>query len=249
MNQINDNYQKFITENKYDEKKYKKFLREASINLNKCFNCNYIYNILIDYSSEKINLKCNKCNIEQGYNFQEYLNILNNNFFECNICKKNDEKKHFNFCKKCKKYICRDCIKKHIQKEYKLKDENYKFYRYKYYLMNFYCNIHNKICNGICLDCEENICPKCEMELHLNHKTKISNNNEIFKLIKEQKENLLLEQKKFEKMEEIMEDCFETLKAYFENLLNNKRKELEIKEEIIKELETFNYDNILMMKD
>ena len=246
MNQINDNYQKFITENKIDEKKYKNFLRETSINLNKCFNCNYLYNILIDYSSNKINLKCNKCNIDHGYYYQEYLNILNNNFLECNICKTIEEKKKFNFCKKCKKYICGDCIKKHIQKEYKLKDENYKFYRYKYYLMNFYCYIHNKISNGYCLDCEENICPKCEMESHLNHKTKIFNNNEIFKLIKEQKENLLLEQKKFEKMKEIMDDCFETLKAYFGNLLNNKRKELEIKKEIIKELETFNYDNILI---
>ena len=246
MNRINDNYQKFITENKLDEKKYKYFLSEASINLNKCFNCNHIYNILIDYSSDKINLKCNKCNIEQGYYYQEYLNILNNNFLECNICKKTEEKKHFNFCKKCKKYICKDCIKKHIQKEYKLKDENYKLYRYKYHLMNFYCNIHNKICNDYCLDCEESICPKCEMESHLNHKIKISNNNEIFKLIKEQKEKLLLEQKQFEKMKEIMEDCFETLKAYLGKLLNNKRNELEIKKEIIKELETFKYDNILI---
>ena len=246
MNQINDNYKKFLTEIKIDEKKYKHFLRDTSSNLNKCSKCNHIYNILIDYSSDKINLICKKCNIEQRYNYQEYLNILNNNYLECNVCKKKEEKKHINFCKKCKNYICGDCIKKHIQKEYCLKDENYKLYRYRYYLMNFYCNVHNKICNGYCFDCEENICPKCEMESHLSHKTRISNNNEIFTLIKEQKESLFLERTKFEKMKEIMEDCLKTLKDYFENLLNNKRKELEIKEKIIKELETFKYDNILI---
>ena len=119
---------------------------------------------------------------------------------ECNACKKKEEKKHINFCKKCKNYICGDCIKKHIQKEYCLKDENYKLYRNRYYLMNFYCNVHNKICNGYCFDCEENICPKCEMESHLSHKTRISNNNEIFTLIKEQKESLFLERTKFEKL-------------------------------------------------
>ena len=52
-------------------------------------------------------------------------------------------------------------------------------------LSNFFCEIHKKVCNGYCLDCEENICPKCEIKLHLNHETKAFNNNEILEFKKE----------------------------------------------------------------
>ena len=162
---------------------------------------------------------------------------------DCNVCKKKIEKKHLNYCKKCKKFICEDCIKKHIQKEYNVKDENYK---YNYNLSNFFCDIHKKVCNGYCLDCEENICPKCEIKLHLNHETKAFNNNEILELIKEQKQNLLLEKRNFGKIKEILDDCFESLRQYFTNLFINKKKEFELKEEIINQLEFYKYDNILI---
>ena len=245
MIQIKDSYAKFLTENKMDEKTYKNNLRECSTYLYKCLNCDRIYNILLDNYSKKIYFKCNKCNMGLELSFQEY-NNFNNNKLDCNACKKKCEKKHLNYCQKCKKYICGDCIKKHIQKEYKIKDENYKLYKYGYNLSNFFCNIHKKICNGYCFDCDINICPRCEIDSHLAHETKAFNNSEIFDLIKEQKNNLLLEKKSFEKMKEILDDCFESLKAYLSNLLFNKKKEFEIKEEIIHQLEFFKYDNILI---
>ena len=245
MIQIKDNYAKFLTENKIDEKHLKKNLRETSNNLYKCLNCNHIYKILLEYYSKKIYFKCNQCNMDLEFSFQEYSNF-NNNELDCNACKKLSEKKHLNYCQICKKYICEDCIKKHIQKEYKVKNENYKLYKYKYNLSNFFCNIHKKICNEYCFDCEVNICPECEIYSHLAHDIKLFNNSEIFELIKEQKNELLLEKTNFEKMNEIFEDCLESLKVYFENLLINKKKEFEIKEEIINQLEFFKYDNILI---
>ena len=243
--QIKNSYAKFLTENKMDENNFKKNLSESSTYLYKCLNCDHIYNILLENYSKKIYFKCNQCNMGLELFFQEY-NNFNNNILECNACKKITEKKHLNYCQKCKKYICGDCIKKHIQKEYNIKDENYKLYKYSYNLSNFFCNIHKKICNGYCFDCKGNICPKCEIDLHLDHETKVFNLSEIFELIKKQKDNLILEKKYFEKMKEIFEDCFESLKTYFSNILINKRKEFEIKEEIINQLEFFKYDNNLI---
>ena len=242
--QIKDSYAKFLTENKMNEKNFKKNLKESSTYLYKCLSCDHIYNILLKNYSKKVNFKCNQCNMEQELSFEEY-NNFNNSIMDCNSCKKITEKKHLNYCQKCKKYICGDCIKKHIQKEYKT-NENYNLYKYRYNLSNFFCNIHKKICNGYCFDCEGNICPKCAVNSHLAHETKLFNHSEIFELIKEQKNNLLLEKKSFEKVEEILEDCLESLKAYFSNLLFNKQKEFEIKEEIINQLEFYKYDNILI---
>ena len=245
MIQIKYSYTKFLTENKMDEKNFKKNLSETSNYLYKCLNCDNIYNILLENSSNKIYFKCNQCNMEREFSFQEYANF-NNSMSVCYLCKKMYEKKHINFCKKCSKYICEDCIKKHIQNEYNLKDENYKNYKNKYNLSNFFCNIHKKIYNGYCFDCEGNICPRCEIDSHFDHETKAFNNYEIFELIKEQKNNLLLEQKAFEKMNEILKDCFESLKIYFSNIFFNKKKEFEIKEQIINQLEFFKYDNMLI---
>ena len=213
MIQIQNNYARFLTNNKIDEKNFKKNLSETSNYLYKCLNCDKIYNILLEDYSNKIYFKCNNCKMGRELSFQEYSNF-NNKISECNSCKKITEKKNINYCQNCKKYICEDCIKRHIQQEYKLKDENYKFYKHKYNLSNFFCCIHNNINIGYCLDCEQNICPKCEIDSHLAHETKVFNRNEIFELIKEQKKNLLLEKKAFEKMKEILEDCFESLKAY-----------------------------------
>ena len=247
MIQIKDNYAKFLTENKIDEKHFKKNLCETSTYLYKCLNCNNTYKILLEHYSKKIYYKCDQCNMELELSFQEYANFnFNNNVLVCIVCKKNCEKKNLNYCQICKKYICEDCIKKHIQKEYKIKNENYKIYKYRYNLSTFFCNIHTKICNGYCLDCEGNICPECDIYSHLAHDTKLFNNSEILELIKEQKNNLLLEKTNFEKMKEILEDFFESFKEYFDNLLINKKKEFEIKEEIINQLEFFKYDNILI---
>jgi len=245
MIQIKDNYAKFLTGNKMDEKNFKKDLSETSKYLCKCLNCDHIYNILLENYSNKIYFKCNKCNMGQELPFQEYANF-NNKVLDCSSCKKLIEKKYLNYCPKCKKYICEDCIKKHIQIEYRIKEENYKNYKYNYNLSNFFCNIHKNINNGYCLDCEENICPKCEIDSHLTHETKVFNHNDIFELVKEQKNNLLLEKKAFEEMNKILEDCFFSLRTYFSNIFVNKMKEFEIKEDIINQLEFFKYDNILM---
>ena len=183
--------------------------------------------------------------MEQEFTFQEYASF-NNKTLDCDACKKSNEKKHFNYCEKCKKYICGDCIKKHIQKEYNIKDENYKLYKHRYNLSSFFCNIHNEICHAYCFDCEGNICPRCEIESHIKCETKVFNHNEILDLIKEQRQNIISEKKNFEKLKDIIDDCFESLKQYFVNLCINKRKEFEIKEEIINQLEFFKYDNTLI---
>ena len=69
------------------------------------------------------------------------------------------------------------------------------------YIINFICDIHEKICCNYCLDCHKNICPKCEMEYHKDHLTKIFNNaQQIQGFIKIQNQNLIFEKEGFEKM-------------------------------------------------
>ena len=89
--QIKDNYAKFLTENKMNEKNFKKNLKESSFYLYKCLSCDNIYNIFLENYSKKIYFKCNQCNMGQELSFEEY-NNFNNNILDCNACKKNVKK-------------------------------------------------------------------------------------------------------------------------------------------------------------
>jgi len=95
MIQIQDNYAKFLTNNRIDEKNFKKNLSETSNYLYKCLNCDKIYNILLEDYSNKIYFKCNKCNKGRELSFQQYANF-NNKFSDCNSCKRITEKKNIN---------------------------------------------------------------------------------------------------------------------------------------------------------
>ena len=247
MHQINKNYKKYILQNRINEKEFIHFLTKKKMNLLRCLKCSQILEKLLDKNSNSIYLYCNKCNIEKKYSYLEYENIKKEYLINCNECKKNIyESNLINYCFKCKKYICKECIKIHFNKESKeMNENNYKSIIYPYNLIDNICNLHDKICYNYCINCKKKICPYCEMESHLNHEKKIFDEKEILKLLDTQKHNLKLEKDEYSKMKEIMEDCFNSLKEYFNNLLLYKEKEINIKEEMIKEFEILKYDNTL----
>lgn len=248
MKQINDNYKKFLNDTKLDLKGFINSISESPTNLLKCFKCNQIPQISIDKYLNSIYLICSKCNLEKKYGFKEYENIKKKHLIKCSNCNKEiTKKKLVNYCFNCRKYVCRDCIKKHFQLKHKdVTEENKKYYIYPNNLIDFVCNIHEKICYNYCLECENSICPSCENQKHLNHKTQFYNEQEIRELIKTQKEKLKSEQEVFGNIKKMMDDCFNSLKIYFQKLIVYKKKEIEIKEGMIKELEIFKYSKTLI---
>ena len=248
MKQINENYKKFLLDIKSDEKGFINSLSESSTNLLKCFKCNQIPQISMDKYLNSIYLICNKCNLEKKYGLKEYESIKKKHLIKCSECKKEiTKKKLVNYCFDCKTYICKDCIKKHFHSQHKnVNDENKKYYIYPNNLVDFVCNIHEKICYNYCLECENNICPNCETQSHLNHRTQLYNEKEINELIETQKKRLKSEQIVFGNIKKLMDDCFNLLKIYFQKLIIYKKKEIEIKEGMIKELEIFKYSKTLI---
>jgi len=248
MIEINFQYQNFLINNKINEKQYTKTLCNTSINLLRCSKCNQIPEISIDRYSYSIYLFCNKCNTEKKYELNDY-QMIKNKLLMCSVCKKEINKKSsVNYCLECKSYVCKDCTKKHIQKEHNsIGNGSVKKYLYPNNLINFICDIHEKICCNYCLDCHKNICPNCELEYHKDHTTKIFNNaKQIQGFIKIQNQNLEFEKEGYEKMKKLIEDSLNSLRLYFMKLLHYKEIEIDIKEEMIKELEIFKYNNTLL---
>ena len=246
--QINNNYKKFILSKGKNEKEIFDILSKYSSKIKRCLICNHIYEILIDKYSNLVYLICKKCNIEKKYTFEEYEKYDNKVLIKCIECKNSNNKINLiNYCSKCKNYICNSCLKSHFQKENKNKNfDNYKSIIIPYNLMNFACTIHDKMYYNYCLKCKKKICPKCEMESHLNHEKNIFDESHINKIIKDQRQNLKVEKEENKKMHNIVEDCLNSLKNYLNNLILFKEKEINIKEKMIKELEIFKYDDTLI---
>ena len=238
------NYKNFIIQKKFNEKQFISNIKKNKISLTKCQNCNTIYNIFVDQYSHCISLYCNKCKLEEDYNFSQYEKLKKSSNIICFECKKNKaERTSMNFCYYCKAYICHSCIKSHNNKT--KKDKN-KHVLLPYNLVDVSCFQHDKLCYTYCTKCKKNICVKCEMSSHIRHKTEMYNEKEIFDLINRQKIFLKKEKEKYSRIKKVVDDCFNSLKQYFESLISFKEKEMNIKEEMIQELELYKYNKKLI---
>ena len=238
---IYNKYEKFINDNKINEKLINNIFKNK-INLFKCLHCNQVFEIEFDNFSNTILLCCKVCKTEKKIDFLEFEKLKDTvNCEECNKEINLNVNNSYVYCYICKKYICNECTKIHLQKEDKndniLKQNN---------LVDIICNIHNKICYNYCLECKINICINCEIESHINHEKELYNEKEIIELISKQKKNLENEKQKYKKIKEIIEDCLNKLKKYFDQLIKYKEKEIIIKENIIKQCEIYKFDKALI---
>ena len=241
IKKIQESYDNFINNNIINEKCILNTFNKSKINLLKCLNCNQIYEISINNSQKNISIYCSKCKFKSKFNIMDIDNFIKEiNCFECR--KNNSENNQINYCFICKKNICDECVKSHVQKEGAIKSNII----YQNNLIDLFCNRHNKICYNYCTKCKKNICPECEVEFHINHSTQMFDYDKICKLISKQKKNLELEKEKFEKVKNIVEDCINSLKNFFDKLILNKEKEIYYKKRIIQELELFKLDNTLI---
>ena len=247
MKNIYDKYEDYIKDNKINEKDIINDFSKSKINLTKCTYCNRVFKISINNFSNLFYLCCPKCKLEKKLNIEEFEKFKN--FVKCNICKKEININASNYCFKCKKNICKECTKIHLQNE----ENNNKIIHPKInhiiYQTNFIdimCEHHKRICNNYCRDCEENICIDCEIESHIGHEAKIFDESEINELMKERKKILDKKKREYKKLKELIEDCLNELKKVFESLLESKEKMLALIDGMINELEKFKYDNTLI---
>lgn len=246
MNQIYREYKKYILQNNINEIEIFENTSKNVSNVLKCLECNQIYDISIDQFSNLIYLSCNKCNTELKHSYLEYEKKKNEFSIKCSNCKKTiKDLNHAHYCFICKANICEGCIKKHFQKENKTKNyENFHEIIYPY--IDFCCKIHEKMNYKYCLECQKNICVNCEMESHLNHETKIYDERQINLILLKQKQNLKKEKEEYSKMKIFVEDCLDSINKFLNDLILLKEEEINIKEEMINELEMLKYDDTLI---
>ena len=174
------------------------------------------------------------------FTYQHFLD-LNQNDKKCKICKKKIQEKNIDsllFCNVCKTFICIKCIERH---EHCSEEEIIS----PYFLEDQLCEKH-RIKNDIyCLDCKSLICGFCHNNYHIKHKI-ISANNYIDKII-EEKKNLIMKQKKqLELFNNYTLDLIENINKIYNRHMEQKRLELKLKENILKQFGAIKYNNELL---
>ena len=124
----------------------------------------------------------------------------------------------------------------------KEKKKNKNCNKIQIHLIDTYCNKHNEIYKSYCFNCHKNICEICE-EQHIGHKNVkfdeiILDEEELI----EKKNELNKAKEELMKIKDYFSALIEAIKCKFERLFNIKKKELEIKEKIIKDYETIKYN-------
>ena len=133
-----------------------------------------------------------------------------------------------------------------LSDKFKEKKKNKNYSKIQIYLIDSYCNKHNEIYKSYCFNCHQNLCDFCE-ENHSSHKN--VKFEEIFldeQELTEKKNELNKAKEELMKINDYFSALIEAIKCKFERLFNIKKKELDIKERIIKDYETikFNYQCI-----
>ena len=161
-----------------------KVLEEIPNDQYSCTECRFIPEIKnINYESGEIVINCT-IHGEKKMNIKDYFDKEIKNVYYNAVCKtskleqkiKVTKEKIFSYCFECKDVFCRDCISKHNHKELKLNEINDK------------CPKHSENNNKYCIQCKNHLCEKCECE----HKNSI----ETIKIVDEEDNKKLIEQKK-----------------------------------------------------
>ena len=182
----------------------------------KCLYCpeiSYLYNPF----KYELQYKC-KCNNEQPINIKlrEFLQKCSN--IVCQKCKKTIKEENFFYCLNCKNILDIYCANNHDDKtkppnSFKLNKNN----------MFNYC-VKDKLKYILrCIDCNQSLCGKCDINFHGEHTL------EQFKKLAISENNLLNIKSIFEKQQNILK----MIKIIIYNLINNFENDIKIKKLII----------------
>ncbi len=134
------------------------------VDIKRCFDCNKIPLIEFIEKNDKCFIKYNCEDRHKGeVSLEEYLK--NDKYslktLNCGECKKKQENDFYlyNYCITCKKVLCHNCLKFHLEKQH----QTINLSRY-----DTFCLEHNNTYDNYCNKCKKNICSLCLNE-HNGH--------------------------------------------------------------------------------
>ena len=219
--------------------------KEKKNNFIRCKNCYKLLLVKFKNTYNEVSFTCTSCKEESIININDldrFLNQLSEKFicFECE--KQKEEKIKYDYCDKCRHYVCPTCKKNIIKR---LKAEGNEIHNlYPYYLMDVVCFQDNQKMLGYCKTCNKSFCAKCH-ELHKPHENTFFDDL-IEKLKNEHKEELEKEKVNFNKFTEYFDDCINSIKNEVNSFINLKRKEINLKEQLLNQLINIQYNHQLI---
>ena len=224
------------------------------LNYSKIFRCPKCWKIPIVEINELNRTIITKCvhngkNEIQKYKINEFLgaksSIIENS--NCSICKGNNSNHlySFDYCINCQKIFCKKCESNHknCQGNNNLKnsknESNNKRIVVPLYLMDSYCYTHDSPSKYYCEDCKSYSCETCFEKEHKKHHLKYFKKEIIELLIKDKKRHIETEKACYKFVQKCFNDCMKSLQKKFDELMDIKTKILNIKENLVKDLELF----------
>jgi hypothetical protein len=116
------------------------------------------------------------------------------------------------------------------------------------YLMDSYCYSHDTPSKYYCINCKQNVCETCFEKEHKRHHFKYYKKKIVDGLIKEKKQYIEREKVCYKFVQTCFNDCIKTLQQKFDELMDLKMKKLNIKENLIKDLELYK-NNITLIEN
>ena len=228
----------------------------------RCLKCWKIPKMEINDLNNIIRTKCihNGKKIYQNYKIDEFLSIRTSitEMTLCNFCKGNNSNHpySFDYCFNCQKIFCKKCESIHSNSECKEiinnnnnnKNENNKKFMAPLYLMDSFCYSHDTPSKYYCINCKRNVCETCFEKEHKNHHFKYYKKKIVDELIKEKKQYIEREKVCYKFVQTCFNDCIKTLQNKFDELMDLKMKKLNIKENLIKDLELYK-NNITLIEN
>ena len=227
-------------ENEIYSSQFRDILKANYSKIYRCSKCLKIPKIKINEINNTINVKCmheNK-NEQELFKLNEFIDSQNKIPIQCFFCK-NGNINHlnsFDYCNNCAKLFCKKCDNMHkISKECEDKKRDI----LPFYLLESFCNVHEAPTKYYCVDCKRYVCDICFVKDHQNHNFKFYDKDSVDLLIKENRK--LIEKSKlyYKYLESYFYDLINSIKNKFNELMDLKKKKLDIKENIVKNLELY----------
>ena len=229
-------------ENEVFSNQLREILKLNYTKIYRCSKCWKIPKIEINEINNSINLKCihKNENAKQTFKINKFIESQSKipEITQCNFCKigNYNHANNFDYCYNCQKIFCKKCDNRH--KNSNECDKN-KRNVIPFYLMESFCNIHETPTKYYCLDCNKYTCDICFQKEHNKHNFKFFEPDYVEKLIRDNKK--LIEDTKtcYKYIESYFNDLMKTLRNRFNELIDLKRKKLDIKENLVKDLELY----------
>ena len=105
--------------------------------------------------------------------------------------------------------------------------------------MDSYCYTHESRAKYYCINCKQYVCDICFENEHKKHHLKYYKKEIVEELIKDKKQYIETEKTCYKFVQKCFNDCLKSLQNRFNELMALKIKKLNIKENLIKDLELF----------